>query len=88
MRKEIREVVNGLREIADPPESFKVWRNGHYQVSLEVKDLNGNQTILRFPMPFSPSDYKWRLAFRTQLRHKILEQNANAALILEGTIFQ
>ena len=63
-------------------------QNGHFHIILEVKDLDGNQTTLRFPIPFSPSDFRWRLAFRTQLRHKIFEQNANTQSILEGTIFQ
>ena len=88
MKKEVKEVVDGLREIADPPESFRLWQNGHYHITLEVKDLNGNQSKLRFPVPYSPSDFRWRLAFRTQLRRKIFEQNANTQSILEGTIFQ
>lgn len=65
MKKEIKEVVDALRAIADPPESFHLRQNGHFHITLEVKDLDGNQTILLFPISFSPSDYKWRLAFRT-----------------------
>ena len=68
MHKEVKDVLKGLREYADPPSSFTMVQNNHLKLSWEMKNDNGEKVLVRSCLSVTPSDTNWMYSHKRSLR--------------------
>jgi hypothetical protein len=81
MRKEVKTVLKGLQEYADPKSSFKVQKGNHLKVSWDMTNDNGEQVNVLYVMGCTPSDGRWKFNHRQSLRKVFRENNITCEVL-------
>ena len=75
MRKEVKTVLKGLQVYADPPSSFEIRCNKHFNVSWEMLNDDGMRVKVKTVLGSSPSDHFWMNSHKRQLQRRFKELN-------------
>ena len=75
MNKEVKIILRGLRQYADPPSSFTMVENNHIRVRWDMTNDNGDRVTVKDTLAGSASDVNWIHSHRRQLQRKFKELN-------------
>jgi hypothetical protein len=73
MRKEVKTVLRGLRQYADPPSSFSIVQRNHIRVSWDMTNDDGERVTVKDTLSGTPTDTNWIHSHRRQLQKKFNE---------------
>ena len=59
MRKDVRTVLKGLRNLADPPSSFEIVWSKHIKVKWDMNNDLGKRVTLKTTLGATPSSAHW-----------------------------
>ena len=76
--KDVKEVLKGLEQYADPASSFNVRCRKHFRVSWEMLNDNEEKVKVMVTVPTSPSYGHWKHQHRVQLKKRFRELNISS----------
>ena len=74
-KKEVKTVLKGLRNLADPPSSFKVVQSKHYRVRWDMKNDTGETVGMKATISGTPSDRSWKRIHKSDMRRQFRDKN-------------
>ena len=75
MCKEVKNVLKGLRQYADPPSSFDIRCRKHFRVSWDMTNDDGEKVTVRTTIGSSPNGAFWMKNHKRQLKRTFRELN-------------
>jgi hypothetical protein len=80
MRKEVKDVLRGLRQYADPPSSFSMVQNNHIRVRWDMTNDDGERVTVKDTISVTATDKNWIHSHRRQLQRKFKELNISTVV--------
>ena len=75
MHKEVKSVLKGLRQYADPPSSFSMVQRNHIRVSWDMTNDDGERVTVKDTISGTARDTNWIHSHRKQLKRKFKDLN-------------